>query len=175
MLDIFRSFKTSAWAYCTGRNRRLIRTQQNMAEQCHLEENLSKTSSDACLLNCKIMTLWSLRGCDLRGVDAYMKCRHGETCWVSNGPTNQQTNEIVLQEVGHPRGLLQEVQKAQMEYFGHIARRSADCLEKHNILDAFDWTQEISSQNSFSLHLIYSWRIALPLAWFARKSSLKGK
>ena len=40
------------------------------------------------------------------------------------------TNATVLESVGHEKILLRDIQRAQLRYFGHIARRDATSLEK---------------------------------------------
>ena len=40
------------------------------------------------------------------------------------------TNIEVLERVGHSKTLLRNIQKAQLRYFGHIARRDSSSLEK---------------------------------------------
>jgi hypothetical protein len=44
--------------------------------------------------------------------------------------TARRTNESVLQELDVSRKLLKSVMERKLSYFGHVMRRSGECLEK---------------------------------------------
>ena len=51
------------------------------------------------------------------------------------------TNATVLERVGHEEILLRNIQRAQLRYFGHIARRDATSLEKIAMLGFVEGTR----------------------------------
>ena len=108
---------------------------------------------------------WIINAADCRKIEAFeMWCWRKLLCvpW-----TAKRTNESILHEIGERPNLFKAIVKQKLQYFGHIARRDGDNLEKMMMFGKVEgkrsrgrqkllWTDGIVSLTKNSIYNCYS-------------------
>ena len=108
---------------------------------------------------------WIINAADCRKIEAFeMWCWRKLLCvpW-----TAKRTNESILHEIGERPNLFKAIVKQKLQYFGHIARRDGDNLEKMIMFGKVEgkrsrgrpklrWTDGIVSLTKKSIYNCYS-------------------
>ena len=82
---------------------------------------------------------WTLRKRERNRIDAFEMWAYRRLLGISW--SDRITNDTVLERVGHGKTLLRDIQRAQLRYFGHIARRDSTSLEKVAMLGYVEGTR----------------------------------
>ena len=81
---------------------------------------------------------WTLRKRERNRIDAFEMWAYRRLLGISW--SDRITNDTVFERVGQGKTLLRDIQRAQLRYFGHIARRDSTSLEKVAMLGYVEGT-----------------------------------